>query len=278
MEPLHNRAMSRVSLSNVHTAGRTSRLRTLRGPIIVVAVLAAVVDAFSAGPLPRSQDPPGQPKRVWSGVYTAAQAARGRAQYEATCSGCHDVGEAPVLVGDAFMRRWFGDNLQTVLTKMRTMPADAPGSLADTSYVDIMSFLLESSDFPAGSEELRANPEELARIEVVDREGTGRAVPNFSLVQVVGCVTQAADKAWMLARSSEPVRARESGDSAPADLKAAGATALGTHSFRLLDYPMFGREPFSGHKVQVKGFLIRQPNDDRLNVTSVQSLDQKCAP
>jgi len=247
-------------------------------PLIVLAILVAVVDAFPAAPSRWSQDPEEQRKLVWSGVYTVVQAARGRAQYDTGCSSCHDTGEAPVLVGEAFVRRWFGDNLRTLLTKMRTMPADAPGSLADAAYVDIMSFFLESSGFPAGSDELRANPERLARILIVDRDGTGGAVPNFSLVQVVGCLTQPSDNAWVLINSSEPVRSRDLADSGPADLKASEATALGTHSFRLLDYPIFGRETYKATKVQVKGFLIRQPNDDRLNVTSVQSLGQSCAP
>ena len=66
-----------------------------------------------------------QPSRsVWDGVYTAAQAARGKADYEVSCASCHDTGEGPPLVGDAFMRRWFEDSLKDLYTKMRTtMPA-----------------------------------------------------------------------------------------------------------------------------------------------------------
>ena len=217
---------------------------------------------------------------MWDGVYTNEQAARGKGDYEDHCAGCHNTGEGPSLVGDAFMRRWFEDNLNAPFTTMRTqMPLDAPGTLPDNVYVDIISFLLAATGFPAGAEELRPNPEVLASIFVVEKEGPGGPAPNFSLVQVVGCLTQSADKSWLLTNGTEPVRARESGDSNPADLKVSDARPLGSQAFRLLDFPILGRETRRGHKVQAKGYLIRQPNsDDRLNLTSLQTLAESCTP
>ena len=51
--------------------------------------------------------------------------------------------------------------------------------------------------------------------------------------------------------------------------------ALGTQKFRLSNiYPE--PDPYRNHKVEAKGFLIRGPNEDRVNVTSMQSLYSHC--
>lgn len=244
-------------------------------------MLVAIVDGFSGTSVRAtlSQDARKQGKTVWDGVYTVAQATRGSADYEHNCSGCHNTGEGPVLVGEAFMRRWFEDNLHILYTRMRnTMPGDSPGSLADNTYLDIVGFLLKANGFPSGAEELSLNPEGLASILIVDKGGPGGPVPNFSLVRVVGCLAQRADNAWILTNGTEPARARESGDASPADLKASESNPLGNHVFRLLDFLAPGRETYKGNKILAKGFLIRQPGDDRLNVTSLQTLGQSCAP
>lgn len=248
--------------------------------LIAFAMAVAIVDGFSAASVRATarQDARKPGKTVWDGVYTNEQAARGKGDYEDHCAGCHSTGEGPSLVGDAFMRRWFEDNLNAPFTRMRTqMPLDAPGTLPDNVYVDIISYLLAATGFPAGADELRPNPEVLSSIFVIEKEGPGGPAPNFSLVQVLGCLTQGADKSWILTNGTEPVRARESGDSNPADLKASEARPLGTQAFRLLDFPILGREARKGHKVQAKGYLIRQPNsDDRLNLTSLQTLAESC--
>jgi quinoprotein glucose dehydrogenase len=214
-------------------------------------------------------------RTVWDGVYSPTQAARGRAEYDASCASCHSGGEGPSLVGETFMRSWFEDSLNDVLTKMRTsMPENAPGSLSPTAYLDILAFLLEANGFPAGAQELPSQSEQLARVLVVGREGPGGPVPNFSLVRVVGCLSQ-ADKAWVLTNGTEPARVKDPGASSPSDLSAAGAKPLGTQVFTLLDVPP-KIDTMKGGKVQAKGFLIRQPGETRLNLTSVEALGQSC--
>jgi mono/diheme cytochrome c family protein len=246
--------------------------------VVVVTVLLGAASALTASPLVLQDAAKSALERtVWSGVYTVAQAARGMAKYDNECSSCHGTGEAPTLTGDAFMRRWFGDSLGAVLTKMRSMPADAPGSLEDAEYVDIIAYVMQSTGFPAGSKELPSDPPLLATIRVVEKDGSAATVPNFSLVQVIGCLTQGADSAWILVNGTEPVRSRESGDSDPAALNLSRTTPLGSQAFRLLDYPILGRETYARHKVQVKGFLIRETDNQKLNVTSVQSLGETCA-
>ena len=217
------------------------------------------------------------PKSVWDGVYTADQAAKGRDIYRRVCNECHGTGEAPAIVGNSFIRRWFDDGLDVPFIKIRrTMPDDAPGTLSDEAYLDTLSYMLESAGLPAGVEPLTADLNRLAGIKVVEQGGVG-AVPNFSLVQVMGCLMQSADGAWALTNSTNPLRTREPGNSTAAVLEELEELPLGTQTFQLQTVQA-QHLALKGHKVQAKGILIRNPAGDRLNLTTVQSLSERCTP
>jgi mono/diheme cytochrome c family protein len=117
--------------------------------------LSAVMVLATTGLLAHAQSP----RTVRDGVFTAAQAERGRAVYAARCASCH--GDAlqgvsgPPLVGDAFVSRWQSDSLGALLTKIsKTMPADAPGELTPQQSADVLAHILKSGGFPAGTREL----------------------------------------------------------------------------------------------------------------------------
>jgi mono/diheme cytochrome c family protein len=100
---------------------------------------------------------------IWSGVFTSAQAKRGDDAYQASCSGCHGTDlhatdpEAVDLVGPALRAKWNGKTLEERFEKIRdTMPLGNANSLGDKTYMDILAFILQSNDFPAGSQELGA--------------------------------------------------------------------------------------------------------------------------
>jgi mono/diheme cytochrome c family protein len=100
---------------------------------------------------------------IWSGVFTAAQAKRGDEAYQASCSGCHGSdlhatdAEAVDLVGPALRAKWNGKTLQERFERIRdTMPLGNANTLGDKTYMDILAFILQSNDFPAGSQELVA--------------------------------------------------------------------------------------------------------------------------
>ena len=218
------------------------------------------------------------PTSVWDGVYTAEQAAKGRDIYRRVCAECHGTGEAPAIVGNSFIRRWFDDGLDVPFTKIRrTMPDDAPGTMPEESYLDVLSYMLESAGLPAGAEPLTAESSRLSAIKVVEQGGAVGAVPNFSLVQVMGCLMQSADGAWALTNSTNPLRTREPGNSTAAVLEEIGELPLGTQTFQL---PTVQAQHLAlkGHKVQAKGILMRNPAGDRLNLTTVQSLSDRCTP
>ena len=77
------------------------------------------------------------------------------------------------------------------------------------------------------------------------------------------------------ADAGEPVRTKNPAASKDEELKHSEAAALGTQTFRLLNvYPT--PAPHKGHKVEAKGFLIRDPGGNRINVTAVQTLAPRC--
>jgi mono/diheme cytochrome c family protein len=211
---------------------------------------------------------------VWDGVYTVEQATAGKQIYDRICSECHEVGEAPKILGTEFLRAWFEQDLNTPFTKMRTsMPDDAPGTLPIENYVNVLSYLLQGAGFPAGTQPLTADADRLSAIMIV--EEVGGSVPNFSLVQVVGCLAQDGAGAWTLTKGSRPARTREPGVSPATELPALSGSALGTQTFQLIALPA-ARSDLKGHKVQAKGLLIRNPAGDRITITSIQGLSDTC--
>src|SRR6185312_14454585 len=71
-------------------------------------VLAAVCLVLCGASGLKAQD---EVRSIWSGVYTAQQADRGKAVYLDTCAGCHGAGllgndEIPPVKGPHFMSDW----------------------------------------------------------------------------------------------------------------------------------------------------------------------------
>jgi len=209
-------------------------------------------------------------RTVWDGVYAEAQAARGEARYRATCSGCHDEGPRR---GEAFMRDWSGSDVGSLFARTKaSMPPGAPGSLTDAEYFDIVAYMLRVNEFPSGRDELRS--ETAGSIRVEGRSGP-EPVPNFALVRVIGCLAAGPGTDWTVTNGSPPARTRNPAASTDEELKGSEATVLGSATLRLMNvYPR--PEAYTGHKVEAKGFLIRDPNGDRINATAVQSLAPRC--
>ena len=219
---------------------------------------------------------------VKSGVYTAEQADRGRARYEATCQRCHGAdlsgGAGRALTGDVFLRDWTGLTLDGLFERMQSMPPGGAAGLEPDAYVDIISYVLQRNGYPDGSEEL-SGPR-LARVFVEGDEGRD-VVPNFALVRVVGCLGGSAADGWTLSTASPEARASEPAASVDAVLEEARATPLGDRAFTLM-YVFPSPDALVGHRVETKGLLIRavagaaDPPVHSLNVTSVQSLSETC--
>jgi cytochrome c553 len=105
------------------------------------------------------------------GVYTAAQARRGEAVYQSQCAGCHGAplsGDAgPPLAGQSFLDVWGRLPLSDLFDKIHnTMPDDAPGTLTGPQVADLVAYLLQANQFPAGREELGADNVALRQISI----------------------------------------------------------------------------------------------------------------
>ena len=97
------------------------------------------------------------------------------------------------------------------------------------------------------------------------------------LVRVVGCLEPAANGNWVLTRATAPSES-QSPASSETSLKEADTLPLGTQRIRLIGLSVFMAdvERSKGHKVEVKGVMIHDPKDRRVNVTSIQSVNATC--
>ncbi len=99
-------------------------------------------------------------RTVWDGVYTEAQAGRGKKLYIASCAACHQEGMqgadlAPALKGDEFLLLWNDRPLGDLVERItKTMPQDAPGTLSPEANADIVAYMLQENRFPTGAAEL----------------------------------------------------------------------------------------------------------------------------
>jgi mono/diheme cytochrome c family protein len=217
-------------------------------------------------------------KTVLDGVYSSDQAARGQAAYTASCSACHldDLtAYRGALHGIAFVENFRGDSLESLFRVTKnTMPRDAPASLRDDIYVDIIAYILQVNSYPPGSEDLKMDA--LKSLRIVGKSGP-EAAPNFALVAVIGCLEQGPGDNWTLTRASEPAKTRNPDASRAEELKAYTAVPLGTRTFRLLEATYYRPASHKGYKMAAKGFLVKQPHGDQINITSLQVLAANCA-
>ena len=116
-------------------------------------------------------------RTVWDGVYTDAQAERGRASYQESCVGCHrdDLrgdNTAPSLVGESFMFLWGDMEVGDLAARIqKLMPPERPGILPAQAYTDIVAYILQKNALPAGDSELLPDPAALHILITASRPG-----------------------------------------------------------------------------------------------------------
>ena len=109
---------------------------------------------------------------VWDGVYTADQAAQGKAVYADKCTTCHGADlngaeMAPPLVGGTFLGDWVGQSADDLFTRIHTtMPANDPGSLSNAQATQVTAYILSANQFPAGSTALPSDDASLGQIAI----------------------------------------------------------------------------------------------------------------
>ena len=108
---------------------------------------------------------------VGNQFYTTRQATRGNGLFRDNCLSCHSSSE---FTGSSFERRWrgraVGDIYEFVLY---SMPDDNPGGLPAQTYADILAYVLELNDFPAGESELPTSMDALMQMTMLWADPAG---------------------------------------------------------------------------------------------------------
>jgi hypothetical protein len=251
-------------------------------PLIASAVLTWALSGM-VSPAPARAQATKQVSRptVLDGVYTNAQAGRGEEAFASKCAMCHEgtCTDGPALTGTPFIDEWREDTLESLFTFIKTrMPRDAQGSLSESIYLDILAHILETNHYPGGIKELTADA---VKNTLLVGEGGPKPLPTNATVDVVGCLAPGPNNAWLLSKAGEPARTRDASEITAEELKSADARPLGAGIFRLRnleDVQGFNGDASKGHKVQVKGVLVRESNNDRINALSLKALPAACAP
>lgn len=213
-------------------------------------------------------------RTVWDGIYTDAQAQRGRGFYAEHCASCHGAdlegAENRPLKGDRFWATWQDTTVERLLTHVSTnMPHSEDGSLKGTLgarvYADIVAHILTANQFPAGASEL--TEASITGVRIIRKDGSGE-LPSGSLAHVVGCLEKGTGRNWKLVNGSRPSRVVEGQNvdrSAP----------LGDREYALM-FVLTSLDKFVGHRMSVRASLMGEGGAQGLNVTTIESVSATC--
>jgi hypothetical protein len=210
---------------------------------------------------------------VWDGVFTDAQAERGRGFYAENCATCHGADlrgrESKALTDKRFWVDWQETTVDYLLSQVsKNMPFSEDGSLAGTlgesTYVDIVAHILKTNGFPAGARDLTTASSTGVRI--VPKEGSAE-LPGDALAHVVGCLSRSGAE-WQLTKATRPVRVLSS-------LKVQTDQPLGDRTIAL-KFVLTSLQKYDGYKMSATGKLIGDGGSGGLNVTTVNPVTQAC--
>ncbi|HWI18060.1 MAG TPA: cytochrome c [Vicinamibacterales bacterium] len=129
--------------------------------LFAVAASATIVAGVAVSGPTFAQAPT---KTTNSGVYTAAQAERGKKVFATSCTTCHEPSR---FAGDAFHESWDGKVMKEIWdVASGTMPEDNPGSLKQQEYADILAYFLQLNEYPTGDAELQPGAAPMAAIKI----------------------------------------------------------------------------------------------------------------
>lgn len=250
----------------------------MRHGTLTTAVIVYLVAAFAAAGMAQGRGGVAV-RSVWDGVFTDAQAERGRLQFNANCAECH--GEdlhggggnepGPALAGDYFWMSWREQTVADLLDHIRmNMPFSDDGSRAGTlpltTYQDIVAHILRTNGFPAGSTEVSV--ESAVGVRIMAKDGPGE-LPASTLARVVGCLVGGTPSGWRVTQGTPPARVTSSTPPPEGDI------ALGTREYRLM-FVLTPLDKLAGSRVAVTGLLIGDGGADGLNVSTVTPVEGGC--
>jgi len=120
--------------------------------------------AAPAAPAARPAAPAAAPAAAAApaGLFSMAQANRGRDQFRSMCTECHTAGE---FSDNAFKNKWSRRSVGDLFEFIHTaMPDDAPGILTEAQAIDLVSYILGENGFEAGSRQMQPDQAALSAI------------------------------------------------------------------------------------------------------------------
>lgn len=119
------------------------------------------------------------------------------------------------------------------------------------------------------------------QVGLTDRGGPENAAPPqganaLPIVETVGCLAEGSNRSWTLTNAVEPVKAARAGFSRPEEVKAAEGRGFGSQQIPLIGMTEMNPAPHRGHKVLIKGLLIKDGGGQRINVTSIKTVGDVC--
>lgn len=229
-----------------------------------------------------------QTPTILDGVFSKAQAQRGKNVYTRHCQSCHSSnlqgeGIEPPLIDTLFIDAWREDKLFSLYDFIAVrMPKEGrksqPGSLTPEQYLDVVAFILERNGYPAGSAEL--THEKLLSTQFVGPDGPA-PLPQSAMVRFVGCL-RVDGETHVLKQATAPTRVRVSDETDEHEVGQSRAALPGNDSVPLTNVrqlPNAAEVPaLAGHKVQAKGVLNLVANGSSLHVLSLVSTGLDCSP
>jgi mono/diheme cytochrome c family protein len=233
----------------------------------------------------RAQNAATPQQTIRDGVFTLAQAERGREAYESSsCVRCHLAtlegreqggggnGGAP-LKGLRFIQDFGESRLSKLVNTIRIdEPKESPGTLSEQAALDIAAYILSKNEYPAGQIELTS--ETAAAIWIPGPPGA-TGVPNYTLVSSFGCLYQDPSNSWLL-RNAAAVTPLVPAQVDPAVTSATLASTERTNTFRLLNAFNHKAVAYANQGVRVTGYLVRLGAEIRISLTSLQAEAAAC--
>ena len=129
------------------------------------AGLPTGAERASAQAKPGAAKPPvAAAKTTASGIYTAAQAAKGEETYYTLCISCHPKG---TYAGASFKQNWNNRPLWDLWDWISNkMPKNEPGSLSQAEVVQVMAYILQQNKMPVGKVPLQPDEKALFAIRI----------------------------------------------------------------------------------------------------------------
>jgi hypothetical protein len=254
--------------------------RSLIGMVPPAVALMVTVAVCVSPARTRAQSEAAPQRMVGDGVFTEAQAARGKKAFESsTCTKCHlDTLEGreqtgggnggAALIGLRFVQDFGEGKLSKLVNKIRVdKPVENPGTLTEQAALDMAAYILMKNNYPAGRADLTTA---VAGETWIPGPPGAMGIADHAIVMATGCLFNDPSNSWLLTNAGD---LKVVTPDAPGGV--AGAT--GKNTFRLLDAYHYDAASQKDHTVKVVGYLVRLGAEIRVSLTSLQTVAPSCS-